>query len=156
MTKKRRAQGMRMNLALFTILFPEAAILLVSDGDRDFSSAWQKGPLGTRLPCLQILWHSRGTAVYLLITDLRLHIGSLRTVWRFPANSCHYARNISLNDVTLKYREKHRTQTHLWLLLGCKIELIKLQAEARKSACGTRHRPKSCLSKIFFVPRKAS
>ena len=32
-----------------TISFPEAAILLVSDGDRDFSSAWQKGPLGTRL-----------------------------------------------------------------------------------------------------------
>ena len=27
------------------ISFPEAAILLVSDGDRDFSSAWQKGPL---------------------------------------------------------------------------------------------------------------
>ena len=40
------------------ISFPEAAILLVSDGDRDFSGAWQKGPLGTRLETLIMRQHS--------------------------------------------------------------------------------------------------
>ena len=40
------------------ISFPEAAILLVSDGDRDFSGAWQKGPLRTRLETLIMRQHS--------------------------------------------------------------------------------------------------
>ena len=40
------------------ISFPEAATLLVGDGDRDFSGAWQKGPLGTRLEALIMRQHS--------------------------------------------------------------------------------------------------
>ena len=66
-----------------------------------------------------LVYQYRGSAVYL--TDLRLH--------RLVEN-CLAVPSQQLPLCTSEYREKHRTQTHFWLLLGCKIELIKLQAEA--------------------------